>query len=164
MEPEAPDAPEDALSAYVRDYIQLNPDARAAFSEDDAEALREASTFARWIDRAYRPQLQAMSIQRATPNLDELKRVANIDDATVQSVHQCMLESEAARHLGEELRELGDLGVRRIRECVDDQEEHEEAQALPPLRGCEASTRLLQREAELCQQVMQFLTLTLTRP
>ena len=160
MEPEAPDAPEDALSAYVRDYIQLNPDARAAFSEDDAETLREASTFARWIDRTYRPQLQALS------NFEELKRAANIDeyDATVQSVHQCMLESEAARHLGEELRELGDLGVRRIRECVDDQEEHEEAQALPPLRGCEASTRLLQREAELCQQVMQFLTLTLTRP
>ena len=38
----------------------------------------------------------------------------------------------------------------------------EKAQALPPLRGCEASTRLLQQETELCQQVLQFLTLTLT--
>ena len=30
---------------------------RAEFSEDEAQALREASTFARWIDRTYRPQL-----------------------------------------------------------------------------------------------------------
>ena len=29
--------------------------------------------------------------------------------------------------------------------------------ALPPLRGCEASKRLLHEEAELCEQVMQFL-------
>ena len=148
-----PEAPEDALSVHVRDYVRLNPHARAAFSEDDAEALREASTFARWIDDTYRPQFERLP--------DGVNATLWAPDllAVRQAAMQLSLEAAASRHLGEGLGELDDVGVRRVRDCVHAclREKHEKAQALPPLRGCEASTRLLHEEAELCQQVMQFL-------
>ena len=137
-------SPEDALSVLVRDYVQLNPHARAAFSVDDAEALREASTFARWIDRTYRPQFERQSATIMAPDL-------------WQAAMHSRFVTAVSQHLGEGIGELDDVGVRRVRDCVHAQEKHEKAHALRPLRGCEASTRLLHEEAELCEQVVQFL-------
>ena len=103
-------------------------------------ALREAATYARWVDRTHRHRFKLLE--------------KKVEDPVINTA--ALLEMEAERHLGD-MRASG-YG-HEIRDCVQAQETHEKAQALPPLRGCEASTRLLHEEAELCQQVMQFLEL-----
>ena len=114
---------------------------RAEFSEDEAQALMEASIFARWIDRTYRPQLTKQGLAEAA-----LQRA---------------LQKEARRHLtcswshGEHDHEqlVPCSPVMGLQACVQAQQEHEEPSVIRSSRR-----RLLEDdEAALCQQLMEFL-------
>ena len=100
----------------------------------------EASIFARWIDRTYRPQLGKL-----TQGL-----LGELGEAGLQQA----LQQAALRHLTSPTSTTG------LQACVQAQQEHEQAQfeaQEPSVLRCSRRRELEDDEAELCQQLMELL-------
>ena len=98
----------------------------------------EASIFARWIDRTYRPQLPKQGF-------------GGLGEASLQQA----LQQTALKH-------LTCSSTMGLQACVQAQQEHEQdrtrlLEAQARLRNDELQARLLGDEAALCEQLMELL-------